>query len=202
MKQHALFALASLFASGTVVLAQEQNRPQEQEAASHQVSPERILFPKNFVRGYVDFSFAPYHNEPDLGRCAGASHKHGGASSRCTAFARYVWSGYVELRPVGRGYLRHVFLFVEPKFFLGENVPQFRYTGSAAPMAFERSVGFGVELPKNFEFRATQHEVHWLGRYSHYLGSADLGTDGPYGLYATVGVRWYFGGWNRGRPFR
>ncbi len=194
------FALAFLFASGTVVLAQEQK--QKQDTASSQVSAEPILFPKNSLRGYVDFSFAPYHNEPDLGRCAGASHRHGGARSRCTAFARYVWSGYLELQPVGRGPLRHVFLFVEPKLFLGENIPQFRYTGSAAPMAFERSLGVGLQLPKNFEFRATQHQVHWLGRYSRHLGSADLGTDGPYGLYATVGVRWYFGGWSRGRPGR
>ncbi len=199
MKQ-ILFALAFLFASGTVVLAQGQR--QKQDTASSQVSAEPILFPKNFLRGYVDFSFAPYHNEPDLGRCAGASHGHGGARSRCTAFARYIWSGYLELQPVGRGSLRHVFLFVEPKLFLGENVPQFRYTTSPAPMAFERSLGVGLQLRKNFELRATQHQVHWLGRYSRHLGSADLGTDGPYGLYATVGARWYFGGWSRGRPVR
>ncbi len=102
---------------------------------------------------------------------------------------------------MGRGPLRHAFLFLEPKFFLGENVPQFRYTASAAPMVFERSIGLGLELPKNFELRVTQHQVYWLGRYSRNLGSADLGTDGPYGLYATVGVRWYFGGWGR-RPIR
>ena len=56
MKQ-TFFALAFLFASGTLVLAQEQK--QEQETASYQVSAERILFPKNSLRGYVDFSFAP-----------------------------------------------------------------------------------------------------------------------------------------------
>ncbi len=192
LKLQMSIALAFLFASGTVVLAQEQ----KQDSISHQPSTGRALFPRNFVRGYVDFSFAPYHNEPDLGRCSGASHRHGGARSRCTAFARYVWSGYVELRPVGRGSLRHIFLFIEPKLFLGENVPQFRYTASATPMAFERSIGVGVQLPKNFELRATQHQVNWLGRYGNHLGSADLGTDGPYGLYATVGARWYFGGWN------
>jgi hypothetical protein len=179
-------------------LAQEQER----KVASYQISGERVLFTRKLVRGYVDFSFAPYHNEPDLGRCAASAHKHGGARSRCTAFARYVWSGYLELQPVGRGPLRHVFLFLEPKLFLGENVPQLRYTASSAPMAFERSVGLGLELTRNFELRATQHEVHWLGRYSRHLGTGDLRTDGPYGLYATVGVRWYFGGWGRARPIR
>ena len=33
----------------------------------------RLLFPHNWVRGYVDFSFAPPHNEPDLGRCSQSS---------------------------------------------------------------------------------------------------------------------------------
>ena len=35
--------------------------------------------------------------------------------------------------------------------------------------------------------------VYWMGRYAGYLGPADLGTTGPYGRYATVGVRWHFG---------
>lgn len=193
MKLQMSLALAFLFASGTAAWAQDS----KQVRVSSRPSPVRALFPSHFVRGYVDFSFAPYHNEPDLGRCSGASHNHGGAQSRCTAFARYVWSGYLEFQPIGRGSLRHAFLFVEPKLFLGENVPQFRYTASASPMAFERSIGVGVQLPKNFELRATQHQVNWLGRYSRHLGSADLGTDGPYGLYATVGARWYFGGFSR-----
>ena len=34
-----------------------------------------------------------------------------------------------------------------------------------------------------------------------YIG-LDLGTSGPYGLYATVGARWYFGGYGRSREGR
>ena len=29
----------------------------------------RTFFPHDWLRGYVDFSVAPPHNEPDLGRC-------------------------------------------------------------------------------------------------------------------------------------
>ena len=36
---------------------------------SHFVSQSRTFFPHNWVRGYTDFSVAPSHNEPDLGRC-------------------------------------------------------------------------------------------------------------------------------------
>ena len=194
-----LFVLgAFLLASGGVALAQEQ----KQERASHQASGERLLFPRNFVRGYVDFQLAPPHNEPDVGRCAGPFGPHGAAHAPCTAFARYVWSGYVELQPLGQGPFRHVFLFLEPKFFFGNNVPQFRYSASSRPIAFERAVGIGLELPKNFELRFAQHQVHWLGRFHKNLGSGDLRTDGPYGLYATIGVRWYFGGWGRAQIHR
>lgn len=179
----------------SAALAQEP----KQEVALSGAPEERTLFPKNFARGFIDFSLAPPHNEPDLGRCAGPFGPQGGASAPCTAFARYVWSGYLELQPVGRGPLRHVFLFLEPKFFFGNNVPQYKYTASSAPIAFERAIGVGLKLPKNFELRVTQHRVEWLGRFGQDLGSGDLNTDGPYGLYATVGVRWYFGGWGGSR---
>jgi hypothetical protein len=39
--------------------------------------------------------------------------------------------------------------------------------------------------------------VDWLGRYNHNVGPADLSTAGPYGLYTTIGARWYFGGYGR-----
>ena len=63
-----------------------------------------------------------------------------------------------------------VFVFFTPTFSFGNNVPQFKYTASMAPIAFERSVGVGIELPKNFEFRVTQHQVDWLGRYNNNVG--------------------------------
>jgi len=47
--------------------------------------------------------------------------------------------------------------------------------------------------------RCWQHQNRWLGRNAKYLGPADMGLNGPYGLYSAVSVRWYFGGYNRRR---
>lgn len=153
------------------------------------------LFPKNWIRGYVDFAVAPSHNEPDLGRCAYPQpDTSGGAASTCTAYARYLFSGYVELQPLATTFARHIFLFLEPKMTFGSNIPQLRYTYSMQPIAFDRSVGVGIELPKHFQLRATQHQVNFLGYYRQGAGPADLHSTGPYGLYATFGVRWSFGG--------
>ena len=139
------------------------------------------VFPHNWLRGYADFSVAPPHNEPDLGRCS-QSHAviiaAGGASSNCNAYARYLLGGYLEVQPFGKTLARHLFVFFTPTFSFGNNVPQFKYTASMAGIAFERAVGFGIELPKNFEFRVTQHQVDWLGKYNHSVGLADLGTAG------------------------
>jgi len=160
----------------------------------------RMFFPHHWLRGYVGFDIAPSHNEPDLGRCSQSQaviSSAGGASSNCNAYARYLWSGYLEIQPFGRTWARHAFLFFTPTFSFGNNVPQFKYTASMDGIAFERSVGFGFELPKNFELRVTQHQVDWLGKYNHNVGLADLGTSGPYGLYTTIGARWYFGGYGR-----
>jgi len=85
---------------------------------------------------------------------------------------RYLYSGYIEFQPLGRTPARHFFLFFEPKFSFGRNIPQLSYTASMAPIAYERSIGIGFQLPRNFELRATQHQVDWLGRYSKSLGTA------------------------------
>lgn len=161
--------------------------------ASKASEQSRTFFPHNWIRGYTDFSVAPSHNEPDLGRCQ--FPQPAGAASLCTAYARYLFSGYLEIQPFGRTPARHLFLFFEPKFSFGNNIPRFSYTASMAPIAYERAIGIGFQLPKNFELRATQHQVDWLGRYGNPLGPADLKTNGPYGLYATFGVRWSFGGY-------
>lgn len=155
-------------------------------------SAARTFFPANFLRGFADFAVAPPHNEPDLGRCALSI-------APCSTFPRYILSGYIEFQPVGRGPIRHAFVFFEPRMFFGDNIPQQKYTASAAPMALERVLGLGVELPNNLELRFTSHQVNWFGRYSHHFGGADLGSDKPLGQYATIGVRWYFGGWGRRR---
>jgi hypothetical protein len=168
----------------------------------------RMFFPHNWLRGYVDFEGAPPHNEPDLGRCSPSGTliaSAGGASSPCTAYARYLLGGYVEIQPFGKTLARHLFLFFTPTFSFGNNVPQYKYTSSMAGIAYERAIGFGIELPKNFEFRVTQHQVDWLGKYKNNVGGPpglDLGTSGPYGLYSTVGARWYFGGYGRAREGR
>ncbi len=146
------------------------------------------------MRGH-GFRGGASHNEPDLGRCSQApAAEFGGASSACTAYARWILSGYIEMQPFGRTLLRHVFVFYTQQFYFGRNVPQF-YTASFAPIMDERILGVGIELPKNFELRLTSHRVDWLGRYAGNLGPADLGTDGTYGNNTTVGVRWNFGGW-------
>ncbi len=157
-------------------------------------------FAHNWIRGYTDFGVLPSHNEADLGRCAFPQPANsGGINSSCTAYARYLFSGYVEIQPLNRTIARHLFIFLEPKFSFGNNIPQLKYSASMAPIAFDRSVGVGFQLPKHFELRATQHQVDFLGRYSNSLGPADLHTNGPYGLYASFSVRWYFGGYDRAR---
>jgi len=169
----------------------------------------RMFFPHDWVRGYVNFDVAPPHNEPDLGRCTQSQPiiiAAGGINSPCNAYARYLMGGYLEVQPFGKTFARHVFIFFTPTFSFGNNVPQFKYTASMAGIAFERAVGFGIELPKNFEIRVTQHQVDWLGKYKSTIDPSvpglDLGTSGPYGLYATVGARWYFGGYGRAREGR
>jgi hypothetical protein len=156
---------------------------------------------RRFVRGFAEFELDPPHNERDLGRCTAGAGSYGGADAPCGAFSRYSLGGYVEVQPFSRKLgplpLQRLLFILEPRFFFGRNVPQFRYSASMAPILFERSIGLGIELPRRFEFRLMQHRNAWLGRYSGYLGPADLGPNGPYGLFASVGLRWYFGGWGR-----
>lgn len=193
--------LSAILVVGWGVGAQCQTQNALVQQASKNEAPR--FFPRNFVRGYVDFEVAPPHNEIDTGLCALAINNFDFETHpTCTAYARYVWSGYLELQPIGRGPLRHMFFFVEPKFYGGENLPQKSYTASGSLILWERSVGIGVELPQGFEVRFKNHQVNLLGRYTEPGGTYTLRTDGPYGQYTTVGVRWNFGGWgnsgNRG----
>src|SRR5256886_5480192 len=52
-----------------VFTAQAQITITESGRESHFVPQSRTFLPHNWVRGYTDFSVAPSHNEPDLGRC-------------------------------------------------------------------------------------------------------------------------------------
>ncbi len=203
MKKIALALLVLSIAKVPAALSQNATQELAESSSRKKSVPQSsTLFPKNWIRGYTDFSVAPSHNEPDLGRCIFPQPASaGGRTSTCTAYARYLLSGYLEIQPLARTPARHFFLFFEPRFSFGRNIPQIRYEHSMEPIAFERSIGVGFQLPGNFELRATQHQVHYLGRYGRTLGPADLHTDGPYGLYATVGLRWSFGGYgHQGAP--
>ena len=158
---------------------------------------DRFLFPRNFARGYVDFQMAPPHNEVDLGLCQVDS----GAiayRSDCNAYARYEFSGYLEIQPFGRGQLRRLFLIAEPKLFTGNNLPQRRYTYSSAPILAELSLGAGISLTDRLEVRIVTHKAHLMGRYAGYHSPVTLSPDGPYGSFSTVGVRYYFGNFGHG----
>ncbi|HKD02273.1 MAG TPA: hypothetical protein VKB77_07600 [Terriglobales bacterium] len=157
-------------------------------------SKDRMFFPSDTFWGYGQFDLAPPHNEIDPNLCAANAKNYGGADARCNAFARYMLSAYVEVRPFGRTQLRRFFLFGEPRFLFGKNVPQALYTWSPDAIGWERSWGAGVYLGRGFEFRVTQHFLFQrFGARDRYLGPADLGPNGPWGRYNAIGVRKYFG---------
>lgn len=158
-----------------------------------QVSPAGGLFRQDWLRGYGTFEFALPANEPDLGRCAANTSQFGGSGAPCADFARYMLSSYVEVQPFNRTLFSRLFFFAVTKFSMGNNLPAVSYTAGADPIACENLFGAGIELPKKLELRVVDHSVHWMGRYTGGLGPADLSSGGPYGLYATVGLRWYFG---------
>lgn len=198
----------TLFALSVVVAPRAVSQTVTNEATMSssravQPSPSSFFFPHNWVRGYTDFAVAPPHNEPDLGRCMYPQPvTAGGTASQCTAYARYIMSGYIEIQPLARTPLRHLFFFLEPRFSFGRNIPQVSYEESMEPIAYDRSLGASFQLPRNLELRLTQHQVDYLGRYGRPLGPADLRTTGPYGLYTTVSVRWSFGGYgHNGTPY-
>ena len=152
--------------------------------------PGPLLFGHGFLRGYTDFEIAPPHNEPDLGRC-------NQPQPTCSAFARYIIGGYLEFQPFARTFLRHAYFFYEPRFFFGDNIPQVKYTWSMAPLAYEKTLGLAVALPKHFELRITNHGVTSFPPFNVNLGPYDSGPNKePLGIYNTVGVRWYFGGYD------
>jgi hypothetical protein len=156
-----------------------------------------LLPPRHMLRGFTDFEYAPPTNEPDLGRCLASTGAYGGANAPCADFARYMLSGYLEAQPFGRTPLRRLYFFAQPRFSFGATVPKISYPQNVSPIACENLMGLGVELSRSFELRVVRHAVYWMGRYAGNLGPADLGTTGPYGKYATVGVRWKFGSVSR-----
>ena len=169
---------------------QPQSNSQE-ISSSKNAYPGPLLFGKGFIRGYADFELAPPHNEPDLGRC-------NQPQPTCSAFARYMASGYLEFQPFARTPLRHAYVFFAPRFFFGDTVPQVSYTYSMAPLAWERLLGLAIALPKHFELRISNHNVQSFSPFDKSLGAFDSGPNKePLGIYNTVGIRWYFGGYGR-----
>lgn len=155
---------------------------------------DRFLFPHDMFWGYGQFDIAPPHNEIDPNLCASTARNYGGANAPCSEFARYMLSGYVEVRPFGTTQLRRLFFFGEPRFLFGKTVPQALYTWSPDAIGWERSWGAGVYLGRGFEMRVTQHFLFSrLGTRDRYLGPADLGPNGPWGRYNMIGIRKYFG---------
>jgi hypothetical protein len=157
-------------------------------------SSDRMFFPHDTLYGYAQFDLAPPHNEIDPNLCAATAGNFGGVNAPCSEFARYMLSGLLEVRPFGRGLFRRFELFGEPKFLFGKNIPQTLYTWSFDAIGIEHSWGAGVYLGKGFEVRVTQHFLFdRLGARSSNLGAADLGPNGPWGRYNTIGVRKTFG---------
>jgi hypothetical protein len=160
------------------------------------------LLPRNTMGGYLDFGFAPPHNEWDLNRCNAnsGSPANGGVNAPCSAFARSALSGHFEIVPFSYGPLKKLLVFVEPQFFFGDNLPQVHYTESFQAIGVSVSTGLIYELPRGFEARLVSHEkMHWFGKYQGLLGPADLRGDGPYGQYNSIDVRWKFGTFNSRR---
>jgi hypothetical protein len=67
---------------------------------------ERMFFPKDWYWGWAQFDLAPPHNEVDPNMCAANAGQYGGKNAQCSAFARYMISGTIELRPFGQTWLR------------------------------------------------------------------------------------------------
>ena len=155
---------------------------------------DRMFFPHDMLWGWAQFDLAPPHNEIDPNLCAGNAGQYGGVNAPCSLFARYMLSGILEVRPFGRGQLRRLMIFGAPTFLFGKTVPKTLYTWSADAIGIEHSWGAGIYIARGFEFRVTQHFLFdRLGARDKNLGLADLGNNGPWGRYMSLGVRKTFG---------
>ena len=155
---------------------------------------DRMFLPSDTFWGFGQFDIAPPHNEIDPNVCRADAGTLGGKNAPCNAFARYMLWGLLEARPFGRGPFRRFMVWGEPRFLFGKKVPQTLYTWSPDAIGVEHSWGAAIYLNKGFEFRFTQHFLFdRLGSRDRNLGAADLGPNGPWGRYNTIGIRKYFG---------
>src|SRR5260370_5122669 len=101
MKRIFVFLTASLIV--TVFTAQAQTTTSGSVDVSHFASRSRTFFPHNWVRGYTDFSVAPSHNEPDLGRCMFPQPASACCTaSTCTAYPPYLYLQPLHIQPLDR----------------------------------------------------------------------------------------------------
>ncbi len=157
-------------------------------------TPDRMFFPRDMFWGYGQVDLAPPHNEIDPNLCRADAGQFGGVNAPCSLFARYMLSGLLEARPFGRGIFRRFMVYGEPRFLFGKNIPRTLYTWSWDAIGIEHSWGVGINLGRGYEFRVTQYFLFdRLGARDKNLGPADLGTNGPWGRYNSIGVRKYFG---------
>jgi hypothetical protein len=178
-------------------LDSQQNTPApaSSQGTWHDAQPgDRMFFPRDMIWAWVQVDLAPPHNEIDPNQCGGNAGDYGGVNAPCSLFARYMIWGTLEVRPFGRGPLRRLMVYGSPAFLFGKTVPKTLYTWSPDAIGIEHSWGLGIYMNKGFEFRVTQHFLFdRLGARDTYLGPADLGTNGPWGRFMTVGVRKTFG---------
>jgi hypothetical protein len=176
------------------LLVRAQSSSSSQGTWRAEDTSDRMFFPRDMLWGWAQFDLAPPHNEIDPNLCAGNAGDYGGVNAPCSLFARYMLSGVLEVRPFGRTPLRRFMLFGAPAFLFGKTIPQTLYTWSFDPIGVEHSWGAAIYMGKGFEFRVTQHFLFSrLGSRDKNLGTADLGNNGPWGRYMTVGVRKTFG---------
>jgi len=71
---------------------------------------DRMFLPSDTLWGYAQFDIAPPHNEIDPNLCRADAGNFGGVNAPCNAFARYMLSGILEVRPFGRGPFRRFML--------------------------------------------------------------------------------------------
>ena len=174
-------------------LSTDSSQPTSQPGWKQDAS-DRMFFPHDMLWGWAQLDLAPPHNEIDPNLCSGNVPLNGGINDQCSMFARYMLSGILEVRPFGKTVLRRFMVYGAPTFLFGKTLPQTLYTWSPDAIGIEHSWGVGTYLNKGFEFRVTQHFLFdRLGARDKNLGSADLGNNGPWGRYLTVGVRKTFG---------
>jgi hypothetical protein len=195
MKRWALALILILIVPVLISFAGAQTESASSRGSWQPSDPEgKMFFPHDMLWGWAQFDLAPPHNEVDPNLCAGNAGDYGGVNAPCSLFARYMLSGILEVRPFGRGPLRRFMLYGAPTFLFGKTIPQTLYTWSPDAIGIEHSWGAGIYLNKGFEFRITQHFLFdRLGARDKNLGVADLGNNGPWGRFMTVGVRKTFG---------